>query len=56
MNEADVPVFAGNHARDDFAPGDLGVDDSLAPAPSVIDHHDKILHGVLVRLAQGRGL
>jgi hypothetical protein len=48
MNEADVLVLAGNHARDDFAPGDLGVDDSLPPAPSVIDHHDKILHRALV--------
>jgi len=56
MNEADILVFAGDHARDDFAPGDLGIDDSLAPAPSVIDHHDKIPHGVLVRLAQDRGL
>src|SRR6202165_5095907 len=45
INEADVLVFAGGNARDDFAPGDLGIDNGLAPAPSVIDHHDKILHG-----------
>src|ERR1700682_6634559 len=45
MNEADVLVFAGGNARDDFAPGDLGIDDGLAPAPSIVDHHDKILHG-----------
>src|SRR5882757_6198019 len=43
VNEADIPVFSGNHARDDLAPGDLGIDDGLAPAPSIIDHHDEIL-------------
>src|SRR5712664_2111902 len=45
MNEADVLVFAGGNARDDFAPGDLGIDNGLAPAPSIVDHHDEILHG-----------
>src|SRR5882757_2666056 len=44
MNEADVLVFAGRDPRDDLAPGDLRVDDGLAAAPSVIDHHDKVLH------------
>src|SRR5260370_17168774 len=47
MNEAEVLVFAGGDARDRFAPGDLGVDDRLAPAPSIVDHHDEILHGAL---------
>jgi hypothetical protein len=46
VNEADVAVFAGNHARDDFTPGDLGIDNGLAAAPAIIDHHDEILHGV----------
>src|SRR5713226_2329879 len=45
MNEADVLVFAGGNARDDFAPGDLGIDNGLAPAPSIVDHHNEILHG-----------
>src|SRR5258708_27453957 len=45
MNEADVLVFAGDDARDDFAPGDLGIDNGLAPAPSIVDHHNEILHG-----------
>src|SRR5215475_16040157 len=44
MNEADVLVLTGGHARDDLAPGDLGIDDSLAAAAAVIDHHDEILH------------
>src|ERR1700687_5608353 len=34
MNEANVFVFAGRNARDDFAPGDFGIDDGLAPAPT----------------------
>jgi hypothetical protein len=46
VNEADVLVFAGHYARNDLAPGDLGIDDGLAPAPPVVDHHDEILHGV----------
>jgi hypothetical protein len=54
MNEADIFVFAGDHARDDFAPGNLWIDDGFAPAPSVIDHHDKIVHGALVRAARDR--
>ena len=44
VDETDIPVFAGRHARDDLAPGDLGIDDSLASAPAIIDHHDEILH------------
>jgi hypothetical protein len=43
MNEADVPVFAGGNARDHLAPGNLGIYHGLAPAPSIIDHHDEIL-------------
>jgi hypothetical protein len=45
VNEADVLVFAGHDAGDDFPPGDLGIDNGLAPAPPIIDHHDEILHG-----------
>src|SRR5271154_4682537 len=48
VNKADVPVFAGGNARNDLAPGDLGVDHGLAPAPSIVDHHDEILHGALL--------
>src|SRR5580704_2408817 len=44
VNEADIAVFAGGDARDDFAPGDLRIDDGFAAAPAIIDHHDKILH------------
>src|SRR5580658_8917583 len=44
VDEADIAVFAGYNARDDFAPGHFRVDDGLAPAPSIIDHHDEILH------------
>ena len=44
VDEADVPVFAGRDARDDLAAGDLGIDDGLASAPAIIDHHDEILH------------
>jgi hypothetical protein len=29
---------------DDFPPGDFGIDDGLAPAPAVVDHHNEILH------------
>lgn len=44
VDEADILVLAGHDARNDFAPGDFGVDDGLAPAPSIVDHHDEILH------------
>ena len=37
VNEADIAVFAGRDARDDFAPGHFGIDDGLATAPSIID-------------------
>ena len=47
MDEADVLVFAGHDARDDLPPRNFRIDDSLAAAPSVIDHHDEILQGVL---------
>jgi hypothetical protein len=46
INEADVSVVAGSHARDDLAPCDLGVDDGFAAAAAVIDRHDKILHAL----------
>ena len=55
VNEADVAVFAGRHAGDDLPPRDLGIDDGLATAPSVVDHHDEILHGeVLPHVRNGR--
>jgi hypothetical protein len=44
VNEADVPVLTRRDAGDDFTPGDFGVDDGLAAAPSVVDHHNEILH------------
>jgi hypothetical protein len=47
VNEADVLVLAGHNARDDFPPGDFGIDDGLASAPSIIDHHNEILHAAL---------
>jgi hypothetical protein len=44
MNEADVLVLARRHARDDFAPCDLGVDDGLAPDdPLGLEAGDKIV-------------
>ena len=46
MNEADVLVLARHDPRDDFAPGDFGIDDGLASAPAIIDHHDEILHAL----------
>src|SRR5258708_38915870 len=52
MNEADVLVFAGGNARDDFAPGNLGIDNGLTPAPSIVDHHNEILHGGAPRPAK----
>jgi hypothetical protein len=45
VDEADVLVLAGGYARDHFAPGDFGIDDGFAPAPSLVDHYDEILHG-----------
>src|SRR6202035_1931911 len=44
MNKADVPVLAGRDARDDFAPGNFGIDNGLATAPSIVDHDHEILH------------
>ena len=55
MNEADVLVLAGGDARDDFAPGDFGVDNGLAPAPSIIDHDHEILHKGALRLSSEAG-
>src|SRR5712672_116678 len=54
-NEADVLVFAGGNARDDFAPGNLGIDNGLTPAPSIVDHHNEILHGGAPRPRKARG-
>lgn len=41
VDEADVLVFARHDPRDDLAPGDFGIDNGLAAAAAVIDHHDK---------------
>ena len=43
VNEADILVFAGGDARDDFPPRDFRIDDGFAPASSVVDHDNKIL-------------
>src|SRR5450631_750276 len=45
VDEADVFVFAGGHARDNLPPRDFRIDNGLASAPSVIDHRNEILHG-----------
>jgi hypothetical protein len=45
VNEADIFVFARGDAGDHFAAGDLGIDNGLASAPAIIDHHDEVLHG-----------
>jgi hypothetical protein len=44
VNEADVPVLTRRDAGDDFTPGDFGVDDGLAAASPIVDHHNEILH------------
>src|SRR6185369_9606655 len=44
VDEGDVLVFARGDAGKDLASRDLGIDDGLAAAPPVVDHHDKILH------------
>ena len=44
VDEADVLVLAGRHARDHLASRHLGIDDRFAAAASIVDHHDKILH------------
>ena len=46
VDEADIFVFAGSHARHDLAPGDFGIDDGLAAAPAIVDHHHEILHAL----------
>ena len=48
VNERDVLVLARSDAGDDFAPSDLGVDDRLATALPLIDHHDEILHEAIL--------
>jgi hypothetical protein len=54
MNEADVLVFTGDDARDDFAPGDFGIDDGFASPSAIIDHHDKILHAACSAISSRR--
>ena len=44
MDEADVLVFAGRDPGDNLTPCDFEIDDGLAAAAAVIDHHNKILH------------
>jgi hypothetical protein len=45
MDEADIVVLAGRNAGDNFPPRDFRIDNGLAPAPPVVDHHNEILHG-----------
>jgi len=40
--KADVLVFAGSDSRDDFPPGDLGIDDGLAPAPTISENQKSV--------------
>jgi hypothetical protein len=47
VNKADVPVLTRRYAGDDLTAGDFGVDDGLAAASSVVDHHNEILHQAL---------
>src|SRR6188472_3595730 len=44
MDEADIAVFTRRDPRDDLAPCDFRIDDSLAAAAAVVNHYDKILH------------
>src|ERR1700755_3028980 len=44
VDEADVTVFAGGNPGHDFAPSDFGIDDGLAAAPPIVDHHNEVLH------------
>src|SRR3954466_7437551 len=44
MDEADIPVFTRRDPGDDLASCDFRVDDGLATAATVVDHHDEILH------------
>ena len=44
MDEADIPVFTRRNPGGDLAPCDFRVDDGLATAAAVVDHHDEILH------------
>jgi hypothetical protein len=52
VNEADVLVFAGSHTLDHAAPGDLRIDNGLAPTAPIVDHHNEMLHGGLRRAAR----
>jgi hypothetical protein len=44
MDEADIPVFTRRDPGDDLAPRDFRIDDGLATAAAIVDHHDEILH------------
>ncbi|KRQ95338.1 hypothetical protein CQ10_32840 [Bradyrhizobium valentinum] len=44
VDEADIPVFTRRDPGDNLAPCDFRVDDGLAAAAAVVDHHDEILH------------
>ena len=44
MDEADIAVFTRRDPGDDLASCDFRVDDGLATAAAVVDHHDEILH------------
>src|SRR5438045_5613999 len=44
MDEADIAVFTRRDPGDDLAPCDFRIDDGLATAAAVVDHHNEILH------------
>src|SRR5918999_1161436 len=44
VDEADILILARRHPGDDLAPCDFRIDNSLATAAAVVDHHDEILH------------
>src|SRR6187399_2875053 len=44
VDEADIPVLTRRDPGDDLAPCDFRIDDGLATAAAVVDHHDEILH------------
>jgi hypothetical protein len=46
----------GADAGDDLAPGDFRIDDRLATASPVIDHHDEILHQTILPRSDHRGV
>jgi len=44
VDGADIAVLTRRDPGDDLAPGDARVNDGLATAAAVVDHHDEILH------------